>query len=146
MPFNSDDGPVDVLYVEDHPVNVMLMEALFARRSNARLHVALTGMQAWHLSARLRPALLLLDLRLPDCHGAELLELLRERPGWAQVPAVAVTAEYDFKVENSGFSEIWRKPLDLPRVMARLDQLLAPAHPPTSMFGGLEGQQLATTW
>lgn len=119
-----------VLYVEDHPVNVLLMEALFSKRSNTLLHVATTGMQAWRLSATLRPALLLLDLRLPDCHGAPLLKLLRQRPGWQDIRAIAVTAEYEFELEGTGFLEVWSKPLNLPAVMARLDQLLQPGSTP----------------
>lgn len=118
-------GVQTVLYVEDHPVNVLLMEALFSKRDNAVLHVATTGIQAWRMSATLRPALLLLDLRLPDCHGAPLLKLLRQRPGWQDVRAIAVTAEYEFDLEGTGFLEVWSKPLNLPAVMARLDQLLA---------------------
>lgn len=124
---NTTESTADVqtvLYVEDHPVNVLLMEALFSKRSNAMLHVATTGMQAWRMSATLKPALLLLDLRLPDCHGAPLLKLLRQRPGWKDLRAIAVTAEYEFELEGSGFLEVWSKPLNLPWVMARLDQLL----------------------
>ncbi|MET0520167.1 MAG: response regulator [Burkholderiaceae bacterium] len=128
----QEDAAAPVLYVEDHPVNVLLMEALFARRSSARLVVATTGGEALKLSASLRPALLLIDLRLPDCHGAQLLQWLRQRPGWAQIPAIAVTAEHGFKIEGTGFADLWPKPLNLAWVAGRLDQLLpAPARAPS---------------
>lgn len=119
--------PQDVLYIEDHPTNVHLMQALFKRRPHLNLLIAKSGAQAREQAQRLRPALLLVDLRLPDCDGDELLEELRALEGWADIPAIAVTAEAGFRLEGSGFLELWPKPLDLGHVLDRLDQLAAPA-------------------
>ena len=118
-----------VLYVEDHPVNVLLMSALLHHRPALELVVATTGEQAMCIAANLRPALLLLDLGLPDCHGSELLPLLRRLPGCEVAPAVAVTAENGFEIEGSGFDELWPKPLDLQRVLQRIDTLIAAPSP-----------------
>jgi CheY-like chemotaxis protein len=122
--FNKTDAGKVVLYVEDDPVNVLLMRLLFERRPQLRLEVATCGQQAMALAGQLQPVLLLLDLRLPDCFGDELLKRLRRQPGWHRLPAVAVTTEPDFEVAGSGFLELWRKPLDLQRALARLDDLL----------------------
>lgn len=113
-----------VFYVEDEPVNVLLMRMLFELRPQLRLEVATSGKQALAMARELQPALLLLDLRLPDCIGSQLLPLLRRQPGWEQLPAVAVTAESAFEAAGSSFLEVWRKPLDMRRVLARLDELL----------------------
>jgi len=115
--------PKEVLYVEDHPTNVSLMKAVFGRRPHLELVVANDGREARELATHLQPSLLLLDLRLPDTHGAALLNELRRVDGWAHIPAVAVTAETDFQLDGSGFSEVWAKPLDLAFVLGRLDQL-----------------------
>ena len=120
------DGLTSVLYVEDSPLNVIVMEAMFEQRRDLRLHVAEAGMPAWRLSAQLQPALLLVDLNLPDCHGSDLLKLLRMRRGWAQVPAIAVTADSDFDALGAGFLELWAKPLDVRRTLDRLAELLPP--------------------
>jgi CheY-like chemotaxis protein len=125
------DASLTVLYVEDHPVNVMLMEALLSRRPRLRLVVATTGECGWRAAVEHRPDLLLLDLRLPDCHGTELLQRLRGVPGLENVPAVAVTAE-DGDLAGFGFDEIWRKPMDLCAALARLDRLLERPHPVAS--------------
>lgn len=114
-------APREVLYVEDHPTNVQLMRALFKRRPHLELVIATNGDDARRAADRLQPSLLLLDLRLPDCHGAELLQQLRQFNGWEAIPAVAVTAEPAFATEGTSFSEIWRKPLDLGFVLSRLD-------------------------
>lgn len=112
-----------VLYVEDHPVNALLMAAIFERRPLLTLVVAASGQEALHLAAGLHPALLLLDLNLPDCHGSQLLGQLRGFAGCAAAPAVAVTAATDFDIANTGFCELWPKPLDLDLVLTRLTAL-----------------------
>jgi CheY-like chemotaxis protein len=114
-----------VLYVEDHPVNVMLMSALFDRRPELRLEVATTGQEAVCCASGLNPALLLVDLRLPDCHGSQLLDVLRLIPGCEDTPAVAVTADGAYDIRGTGFSELWAKPMDLQHVLRRLDALTA---------------------
>ena len=112
-----------VLYVEDQPVNVALMEALFAMRPDLKLNVATNGEEGYQAATQDPPDLLLLDLRLPDCHGTELLARLREHPALSEVPAAAVTADELFDLSGSTFTETWRKPLDIRRVLSRLDGL-----------------------
>jgi CheY-like chemotaxis protein len=121
LPFRADIPTV--LYVEDHPVNVMLMQALFEQRPGLRLVVATDGADALRMAARLQPLLMLLDLRLPDCHGSRLLQWLRQLPTCRDVPAIAVTAEDDFQIAGTTFLELWAKPLNLRRVLERLDAL-----------------------
>ncbi len=123
-------SPHQVLYVEDHPINALLMTAIFERRPALELVVATTGKEALRMAAGLKPALLMLDLGLPDCHGAQLLTLLRAVPGCEAAPAVAVTAHFDFDITGTGFCELWAKPLNLDHVLQRLDALAGPATPP----------------
>jgi CheY-like chemotaxis protein len=120
-----------VLYVEDHPINVLLMQTVFELRPELRLVIAVDGASAMAAAAELHPVLLLLDLRLPDCHGTALLERLRLLPGWERIPAIAVTAEAEFMPAGTSFSDVWHKPLRVPTLLARLDRVLAP-RPPSS--------------
>jgi CheY-like chemotaxis protein len=126
IPPAGDDPREVVLYVEDHPVNVLLMQTVFELRPELRLVVAVDGATALAAAGGLLPSLLLLDLRLPDCHGTQLLERLRALPGWADIPAIAVTAEAEFIPEGTTFSDVWHKPLRVPTLLARLDRVLAP--------------------
>jgi CheY-like chemotaxis protein len=114
-----------VLYVEDQAVNTMLMSALFERIPGCELVLAECGSQALERARDLYPALLLLDLRLPDMHGSQLLPQLRRVPGCEHVPAIAVTAEHEFDIARGGFDELWRKPLNLLRVLERVEGYLA---------------------
>ena len=131
-----------VFYVEDHPVNALLMAAIFERRPHLELVIATNGQEALATAAGMQPALLLLDLGLPDCHGSQLLRRLRMLPGMASIPAIAVTADATFSIEGTDFCELWPKPLHLNLVLARLDVLTgaapAPLHPQWhSQFGAL---------
>jgi len=114
-----------VLYVEDHPVNVLLMQALFAKRPELRLVVAINGEEGLRMAIQEKPELLLLDLRLPDCHGVDLLQRMREVEHLRHVPAVAVTAECMSDLTSQGFREIWHKPMDMRTTLVRLDWVLA---------------------
>lgn len=123
---DSSLSPTDrlrVLYVEDHVVNTILMRALFERRPQFDLIEAATGAVALRMAREHQPDLLLLDLHLPDCHGADLLQRLRRMPALRDIPAVAVTADTHFDAQAAGFDELWGKPLDLYRVLQRLDAL-----------------------
>lgn len=113
-----------VLYVEDQPANALLMSALFERVPDCELVLADCGWQALEAARHLYPSLLLLDLRLPDMHGSELLRRLRRVAGCGHVAAVAVTAEQNFDTAGTGFDELWRKPLDLLTVLDRVDSHL----------------------
>ena len=115
-----------VLYVEDHPVNVLLMQTVFELRPELQLVVAIDGSSAMATTTHLKPSLLLLDLRLPDCHGTELLERMRRVPGWEEIPAVAVTAEAEFMPAGTSFCDVWHKPLRVPTLLTRLDRMIAP--------------------
>jgi CheY-like chemotaxis protein len=115
-----------VLYVEDHPVNVLLMQTVFELRPELELVIAVDGTSAMATTAHLQPSLLLLDLRLPDCHGTELLERMRQVPGWRDIPAIAVTAEAEFLPTGTSFCDVWHKPLRVPTLLTRLDRVIAP--------------------
>lgn len=120
-----------VLYVEDHPINALLMAAILERRPQLELVIATSGREALRMAEGLEPVLLLLDLGLPDCHGIQLLGWLRDTPGCHTPPAVAVTADVTFEIRNSGFCELWTKPLNVEKVLARLDALTAAAPQPS---------------
>lgn len=142
-PDPQDGGPPrrPVLYVEDHPVNVLLMSAIFERRPGLQLVTATTGEQALCIATGMNPVLLLLDLRLPDCHGRHLLALLRQVAGCQQAPAVAVTADTDFELAGSGFDAMWLKPLRLEQVLAELDQLTGAEAPARRRVPGREPRE-----
>jgi CheY-like chemotaxis protein len=87
-----DAGPV-VLHVEDNLSNLKLVERILARRPAVQLVEAHTAEHGLELARKLAPALVLLDLRLPDLSGDEVLRRLRAHPATSGLRVVIVSAE-----------------------------------------------------
>lgn len=113
-----------VLYVEDDPVNVLLMQGIVELRSGCRLQVARSGEEARLAVAACGIDLVLCDLRLPDVAGDVLLAQLRAAGLAAQVPALLVTAETPDVAaqlaQDGGFDGCWTKPLDVAATLRSL--------------------------
>jgi len=119
-----------VLYVEDNPANLKLVEMIVQRHPGVELQMAPSGSLGLDLARAGRPDLLLLDIHLPDIDGYKVLARLRADPATRHVPVVAVTAQAmpeDVKrVLAAGFDGYLAKPLDLADFDALLDRMLAP--------------------
>jgi signal transduction histidine kinase/ActR/RegA family two-component response regulator len=124
-----------VLYVEDNPANLKLVEQIIARHPGLELLTAPSGRLGLDLARAHQPELLLLDLDLPDLDGYQVLAQLRADPATRGLRTVAVTAQAmpsdQQRVARAGFDGYLAKPLELARVDEMLVQLLAgPASPP----------------
>jgi CheY-like chemotaxis protein/anti-sigma regulatory factor (Ser/Thr protein kinase) len=118
-------GACRVLYVEDHPVNAMLVsEALAVQQPRHQLRVAETGEEGLAMVAAERPDIVLLDLNLPGADGYEVLARLRAEPAWADMPCVAVSAdampEELARAKAAGFDDYWTKPLTMVGLASRI--------------------------
>jgi CheY-like chemotaxis protein len=121
--------PLRMLYVEDNRINAILFAEAMRMRGDVELQVAEDGAEALALARQWQPAVMVLDAHLPDMSGYELLALLREVPSLQGSPAFMCSAdalEEDVqRALRAGFIGYWTKPVDISRVMADLDGLLA---------------------
>lgn len=113
-----------VLYIEDNPANLKLVEQLIARRPNMLLLSAINGNLGIDLACSSQPDVILMDINLPGMSGIEALKILRENPATAHIPVIALTAsamERDIeKGLQAGFFLYLTKPI---RINAFMDAL-----------------------
>ena len=84
--------PHTLLYVEDNPANLRLVEQLVARRSDMRLLSATDGTIGIEVARREQPHVILMDINLPGMSGIEAMKVLREDPATAHIPVIALSA------------------------------------------------------
>jgi PAS domain S-box-containing protein len=114
-----------LLYVEDNPANLKLVEQLIARRPDMRLLSAVNGNLGVELARANQPEVVLMDINLPGMSGIEALAILREDPGTAHIPVVALSANAmprDIeKGLQAGFFWYLTKPIKVNEFMDVLD-------------------------
>ena len=117
-----------VLYIEDNPVNLLLMEGMLARCPNLHLRLAELPEQGLAMAARQAPDLVLLDIQLPGINGFEVLRRLRALPGLQALPVIAVSANAmpaDLALaEQAGFDAYLSKPVDMAQLLAEVEAAL----------------------
>jgi CheY-like chemotaxis protein len=117
-----------VLYVEDNPGNQVVMRQFIKKRTGLTLTLADSGETALDLlrdqAPEELPRLVLLDINLPGLDGFETFKALRQLPGMAGIPAIAISADaVPERVEQglaAGFAAYLTKPLDLAALEAAL--------------------------
>jgi CheY-like chemotaxis protein len=116
----ADGATLTVLYIEDNPVNVMLMQAMLARLEGVRVLVATRAQQGLSLASEQRPDLVLLDIQLPEMDGFEVLKRLRAHETTGDIPVIAVSAnamQSDIEAGRAaGFVDYLTKPIELERL------------------------------
>jgi PAS domain S-box-containing protein len=117
-----------LLYVEDNPANLMLVEDLIARRPNIRLLSARDGNRGVEIARASRPDVILMDINLPGISGIHALKILAEDPATAHIPVVALSANAmprDIeKGLEAGFFRYLTKPIKVAEFMETLDMAL----------------------
>ena len=118
-----------LLYIEDNPANLQLVEQLIARRPDMSLLSARDGSLGIQLARHNRPELILMDINLPGISGIEALKILHEDPTTAHIPVVALSANAmprDIeKGLQAGFFRYLTKPIRIAEFMETLDVALA---------------------
>jgi PAS domain S-box-containing protein len=126
-------GDKIVLYVEDNPTNVRLVERLVERRPGVELIVAVRGELGLELAVQRRPDLILLDLHLPDMRGEDVLRALRADPRTAGTPIVVLSADATAagpaQLREAGATDFLTKPFDARHLLAVIDATSARPRP-----------------
>jgi PAS domain S-box-containing protein len=126
---NQEDGVQHtLLYVEDNPANLMLVEQIMAGHPHIRMLSARDGNLGIALARTHLPDVILMDINLPGISGIEALHILREDPETAHIPIIALSANaMPFDIEKGlevGFFRYLTKPIKVTELMIALNEAL----------------------
>jgi CheY-like chemotaxis protein/anti-sigma regulatory factor (Ser/Thr protein kinase) len=114
-----------LLYVEDNPANLMLVEDLIARRPDICMLSAADGSSGIEIARAARPDVILMDINLPGISGTQALRILAEDPATAHIPVIALSANAVprdiVKGLEAGFFRYLTKPIRVDEFMDALD-------------------------
>ena len=119
-----------VLYIEDNPMNLRLMQQIFVRRPELELRDAHTAELGIELARAEPPQLILMDINLPGMNGFAALSVLKADARTAHIPVVAVSANA-MKGDRergmaSGFVDYLTKPINIQALFATLEKVIKP--------------------
>ena len=117
-----------ILCIEDNAANLALLRAILEARPNIELVSARQGQLGIDLACKHQPALILLDLHLPDLTGQEVLAKLRSSEETRHIPVVVTSADVrpdriDALLEQ-GAGAYLSKPLDINEFCRVVDEQL----------------------
>jgi CheY-like chemotaxis protein len=117
-----------VLYVEDEPLNVLLMQEVFKSRPQWVLNIATDGQGGLAAARAQHHDLLLIDMNLPDMNGLELIRALRADPRTSGLQCIALSADaMQTQIDAAlaaGFDGYWTKPINVASMLEGLGQAL----------------------
>ena len=118
-----------ILLVEDNELNRDMLSRRLERKGYV-IKMAVDGAQGVSMAMELRPALILMDLSLPVMDGWEAIRRLKGNPETAIIPIIALTAharaEDEKTAREAGANDFDTKPVDLNRLVGKIDHLLTP--------------------
>ncbi|MDP1667373.1 MAG: PAS domain S-box protein [Methylobacter sp.] len=117
-----------LLYVEDNPANLMLVEQIIESHPHVRMLSARNGNLGIALAHAHLPDVILMDINLPGISGIQALKILREDPVTAHIPVIALSANaMPRDIERgleAGFFRYLTKPIKINEFMKALDDAL----------------------
>ena len=124
----TDERRQTLLYIEDNLANLKLVQRVVARRNDIDIIPAMQGRVGLDFATEHQPALILLDLHLPDIPGDQVLQNLRANPATAQIPVVVVSADATLgqqqRLLTAGASAYLTKPYEVEELLRTIDEAL----------------------
>jgi len=118
----------NVLYIEDNLANLTLVERIVAHRPDLHIIPAMQGQLGLDLARQQHPAIILLDLHLPDTDGELVLQQLRDDPLTRSIPVIIISADATAgqvqRLQTAGASAYLTKPINVRELLRLLDEHL----------------------
>lgn len=124
-------GPAKVLIVDDEPHMLRLTE-LSLRKGGYKLVIGRDGRQAVELATAELPALIVMDVLMPEMDGLTALRLLKQNPVTASIPVIMLTARGHVMTrrdaESSGAAIFLTKPFSPTQLLTEVRRLIGGDH------------------
>jgi len=118
-----------LLYVEDNPANLMLVEQIMLEHPHISMLSARNGNHGVELARAHRPDVILMDINLPGMSGIEAMNILRKDQATMHIPIIALSANAMLqdieKGQEAGFFSYLTKPIKINEFMKALNNALA---------------------
>jgi len=115
-----------ILIVDDEPENIELLDRRLSRRGFTVVG-ATSAEDGLKVALAERPALILMDIKMPNLDGFDAMRLLQADPLTAGIPVIALTAhamqEDRDRALAAGARDYETKPVDLDRLLAKIRHL-----------------------
>jgi signal transduction histidine kinase/CheY-like chemotaxis protein len=129
-PENTGEQKWTLLYVEDNPANLQLVEQILKSRPEINLISASRALLGIDLARTHQPDLILMDIHMPEMDGITAMKKLQNDKETGNIPVIAVSANAmasDIKKGlDAGFSGYITKPFDIPKLFVEIDSFLKP--------------------
>ncbi|MBD3669576.1 MAG: response regulator [Gammaproteobacteria bacterium] len=113
----ENNGDYNILYVEDNPANLTLVQHILSRIEGVSLHTETSGIDGLSTARRMIPDLIILDINLPEMEGTEIAQALKADTNTQDIPLIAISANAmpsDInRALNVGFEDYLTKPINV---------------------------------
>ena len=118
-----------VLYIDDNQDNILLVQRLLRHaRPDIELRTAATGADGVRMASDCQPALILLDNRLPDGNGQQVLRSLAANPATAEIPVIILSGDSGHvtvkELLAAGAADFLAKPFEVDQLLGAIGRYL----------------------
>jgi CheY-like chemotaxis protein len=125
---DADSMSRTLLYIEDNPDNLHLVEAIVGQYKNLHLLSAANAIIGYDLATSKKPDLILMDINLPGMNGLQAMKRLRNTPETRDIPVIALTSNsmpQDIEAGlRAGFDGYLTKPIKVSELMRTIEKTL----------------------
>ncbi len=126
--FSNHDKTKKVLYIDDIPINLNLVEKYLSHFSNLEFIPASNALDGIEIAKTQLPDLILMDIHMPDMDGLTAFKKLKSIKETQEIPIIAVTADaMDKNIKkalNMGFKDYITKPIDLKNFLISINKAI----------------------
>lgn len=125
---NTAQSAKSILYIEDNPRNIKLMESIIRNRADLSLVTATTAESGLEVANREKPDIILMDINLPGMNGIDACKIFKNQASTKDIPIVAVSADVmrysKEKVMNADFAGFVSKPINVEEFIKLISTIL----------------------